>query len=189
MKEISSAKNKSWKEMTDKERRAFVEAVCMKAQDYSIRTESSNRSFFKYWSINILVSPLSTSEYMNVYWYHVRDHQCILCILSSDGQLIDISNNMTEVKQFVHNAVSEVPNRSSIVDAVLSGKKKFELIRDGVVGTSYTGKIKKGRKPTKDSLRQKILRGEITRYEAYEKGKRKPRILNTEVMPKEAVSE
>lgn len=170
MKEIESAKNKYWDEMTDIERRAFVEAVCIRTCDYLVKTQSSTKAFFKYWATAILTKKVVANNVrMARYYYDVIDNQPSLSIEAEEDELIDVSHCIKEVRLFVLNAINEVPFKTPIMDAALSGKKKFEIIRDGVDENEYSNaaNLKAGRKVGKDSMRQRIARGEITRYEAY----------------------
>lgn len=171
-KAISSAKGKFYSKMSDEEKRAFVEAVCIRVEDMVLRSTSgsSTRNFFKYWGEQILKITPSASKYLDKYFYEVKDHVCALSIVTNDGELIDVSNNLKELKLFVYNVVNEVPLHSPIVENVKRGMSKQEIVDAGVDSLQYgsTSNVKTS-KARPDSLRQKILRGELTRYEAYEK--------------------
>lgn len=171
---ISTAKCKPYSKMTDEEKRAFVEAVCMRAEEMSSKATSgvSTKNFFKYWSEQVLKLKPSDSKYLDRYFYDVKDHVCALSIVTNDGELIDVSFNIKELKLFVYNVVNEVPLHSPIVQAARAGKSKQEIVDEGIDSLHYgsTTNVKTS-KPRKDSLRQKILRGELTRWEAYDKPK------------------
>lgn len=173
-KSITSAKGKTWGEMNNEERIAFVEAVCMFGTDRmkACSLSRNTKHTFKFIGQYVIGTKMSESPYMNAYVYSTKAGSP-LAIECSDGQLIDLSNDMREIKIFVTNAIKEVPMESPIMNRVLSGKKKFEIISEALTEKQYKHLEKpKGRKPQKDSLRQRILRGEITRYEAYDKPKR-----------------
>lgn len=167
---------RSWQETPVIIRRSMIASLCSRTRDYLSNTTSSNIEYFHYWSERILNhNPLSDSPYMDRYYFGLDDKAVVsLYVMDDDGEFIDLSYNIKEVKLFVYNAFNEVPFHSPMVEAIRSGKKKFELVRDGLDSVKY-GSLTDSKvgKPRKDSLRQKILRGELTRYEAYEKNKKK----------------
>jgi hypothetical protein len=179
MSAVQSAKGKLWSEMDDQERRAFVEAICLKAvhvAEVSSSTPTRSVAFFKLWADKILVfsKKLSESDYMKRYKYGWRDASPALLLEDNGGYELEVTYNLKELKLFVYNAINEVPFRSPIISYMDLGVTAEDIKRKGVDSTAYGSltDVKLGASKRKDSLRQRILRGEITRYEAYEKGKR-----------------
>lgn len=170
---ITTAKNKAYKDMSVAEKIAFVEAVCMRACEHTVKSSSHIRLYFKFWGEAILKMIPSSSAYMDRYFYGVRDGVCVLCVLDDDGEKLDVSNNVKELRLFLFNATNEIPLQSPIVNLVKDGKKKLEIASTGINPKVYASDTDVRPKATDTmSKRQRVLRGELTRYEAYEKPNR-----------------
>jgi hypothetical protein len=171
-------KNKSYNTLTEDQKRDMVERVCMDHFDYlkGHGINTAGLAFIKYWRDNIqeLASP-SDSHYLDPYFYMEGEG---LCVADKETHFACVQFNTKEVVAFINNVVNDIPFRTPIIDALRSGATIADIKSRGVLADGYGNNlpnlknmkgIRRGRKSKPDSLRQKILRGEISHYKAYQK--------------------
>lgn len=168
-------KNKKYCDLNKAGKIAFVERVCMDMTQYlnSIGRNSKESSFIAYWKDAILKHPTpSNNACMNFYYY---TEELSLSVMDCEGAISSLKYNILETVLFVHNVITAIPTRSHLIDRLIAGDHLIDIEDDGV-GKVDVLKVptlhKKSGKPVNpDSLAQRIKRGEITRYEAYQKNK------------------
>lgn len=175
---IPNFKHKIFTQLTKEEKLAMTERVCMDTFVYFKATAptTAGMSFVKYWMDNITkIEDPSDSPYMSHYLYIEGQG---LCVIDGDEKIESVKMNSKETICFVQNVINPIPFRSPIVDRLMRGDGVEDLRATGVHTDLYgdtlpTMKgmkgIKKGKPKDPNSLAQKIKRGEITRYQAYQK--------------------
>lgn len=175
---IPDFKNKRFTELNKEEKLAMAERVCMDAFGYFRATAptTAGMSFVKYWMADIAkIEDPSESPYMSNYLYIEGQG---LCVIDGDGTTESVKMNSKEVICFIQNVLNPIPFRSPIVDMLRRGSRIEDLKIKGILTDLYgdtlpTMKgmkgIKKGKPKNPNSLAQRIERGEITRYQAYQK--------------------
>lgn len=179
MKMAFNFKDKFFNELSLADKIDFIDRVCMDHLAYlsGHSKKAQGSGFLGYWEkhiqnkdVEISNSPiLSRFKYSDKIGFH---------IVTLSGETICLKYNTAETYLFVYNCVNDFPLISPLVKLVEEGFSKEKIRKAGAYVEEYhkdlrpTGMKKNiGRPPLKDSLRQKIKRGEITRYEAYQKKK------------------
>lgn len=173
---IPDFKNKRFTELNKTEKVAFAERVCMDLCDYlkNVSPNTAGLNFARYWRDNITGAQPSMSQYLEFYIYVEGEGLCV-----TDGDTIaSVKTIPREVMNFIQNVVSSIPFRSPIADALARGTKLEEIKNRGIIDEGYsspmatmkgTKGLKKGKPIDPNSKAQRIKRGELTRYSAYQK--------------------
>lgn len=171
-------KNKTFDKLTNEEKLAMAERVAMEHYEYlkSHAQNTAGLSFLNYWQKHMsTVSNPSCSEYMKFYYYSDKHG---LCVVDTTGALSTLRFNTKEVICFINNVVNPIPFKSPIVERLLQGHQIVQIEDEGIDARDYGNQlpnargmkgVKKGKPVNPNSLAQRVKRGEITRYEAYQK--------------------
>lgn len=174
---IPEFKNKPFTDLNKEQKIAFTERVCMELFEYlkNVSPGTAGLNFAKFWMSNITtVSEPSTSSYLSFYIYVEGKG---LCVRGQDA-IESVRYNVKECICFIQNVVNVIPFRSPIVDQLARGTLIKDMKEKGIVSDGYGEQLatvkgmkgmKKGKPVDPNSLAQRIKRGEITRYEAYQK--------------------
>lgn len=173
---IPDFKNKPFNELSNEQKVALLERVCMEHEEYlkKIARGSKNESFIKHWRDNALnLKAPSNSTSLDFYIYDEKEG---FCIFDKARLLCPLTYMTEEVVIFVYNVVSPMPVKSQVVEHIMGGGSLSVLFD---LGIKPTGEMlgpskalvrrKTGRPVNPDSRNQKVKRGELTHYKAFQK--------------------
>lgn len=171
-------KNKTFDKLTQEEKLAMAERVAMEHYEY-LKAHAQNTAglaFLNYWQKNMnTVSNVTCSDYMKFYYYSDKQG---LSVVDSTGALSTLKFNTKEIICFINNVVNPIPFKSPIIERLLKGQTIVHIEDEGVDAREYGNQlpnsrgmrgVKKGKPVDPNSLSQRVKRGELTRYEAYQK--------------------
>lgn len=173
---IPEFKGKPFNELTNEQKIALLERVCMEHLEYlqNFAKGSKNYLFLQHWRDNALnlKAPAASASLDN----YIYDEKQGFCIFDKYGELCSLKYMTEEIVIFVYNVVSDVPVKSQIIEEVRDGVS-LSILHD--VGVKPIGEMlgpskalvkrRTGRPMNPNSKRQKVLEGKLTRYEAYQK--------------------
>lgn len=169
-------KNKPFNTLTNAEKIALIERVCMDLLEYLnlIGNQGREASFVKHWCNYIINHPAPSNSslldnyiYIEGSWLNVTDKR---------GATISLKYAVTEILAFIHNSISQVPVMTDLISRIEAGESAQSICDSGIESAKALEPIKvkaprkvTGRPKNPNSLAARIKRGEITRYEAYQK--------------------
>lgn len=175
---MSTYKDKPFLSLTDKEKRDLVDMAAMLHIDHMKSSGARSESFRFIQMVekqNGHFPYVSSSTLLKDYIFHTKEG---LCLVDKNGDKIPLKFDTAETAIFIHNAISIKSVRSPLVTMIQKGMTVQEINNLGIDLDDYPSKHtppgltnSMGRRVNKNSLAQRILRGEITRYEAYQKAK------------------
>lgn len=177
MKNLPDFKNRTYDKLTNAERIAMAERVAMDHCEY-LKSQARNTagfSFLDYWQNNIgKIELASASDSMRFYVY---SDTMGLCLVDSSGALSSVKYNTKENICFINNVINPIGFNSPIVERLKKGMTIEEIEDKGIDVREYGNQLPNARgtkgkigKPVDPNSRsQRIKRGEITFYEAYQK--------------------
>lgn len=171
---VPSYKNKKYNDLTKEAQIAFIERVCMDNAEYFnevLGRGSKEAIFINQWKDKVLKLEVPSSSSRMDHYIYSEDKG--LCVVDKESSILSLKFNIQEILVFICNAVNEIPLRSNLIDRLIAGDTCTQIHDTGVekIEVLKLPKVKRktGRPGNPNSLRQKIKRGEITRYEAYQK--------------------
>lgn len=163
-------KAKNYLDMSPVERQVFFKGVLKRAQKINNRNKTSYRNISQY-NGELYASPIMV--------HYASDENGGLCIEDCKGSRVNIDGNIQEVHVFLYNCINAFPFISPLLKRLrnletwqsiqASGFDHEDRKKEPPKPRKIAGRL--GRPQVKDSKRQKILRGELSYYEAYHKNK------------------